>query len=706
MGLSSTVPIQFYLGNGSSTVFSFPNEFFSAADLNVYLFDTVYGIIYPQQLGPNYTVSGPTNYQGAYLNGGNVTVNSAFPSTTELIIFRNPSPVQNFNQATNQPINGLALTSQLDYITSLIQALQYQQSQSLQLPLGTGQINGSSFSMQLPSTMGLGSSALMFLQVNSGATGWQLGSLTGSSSGGGGGTITGSVSLTSQVSGILPFANGGTNYGGTYSISGLIFASSGQEFFSVPPGLPGQFLSFQGSSAPTWATVSGTGSTSLTSQVSGILPLANGGTNAVGPYSMSAVIYGSGGAQFASVPPGFPGQVLTFQGSSAPNWSSVSASGSTSLTSQVSGILPTANGGTNNAGPYQLAGIIFASTATQFAAVPPGTPGQVLTFQGSSTPTWATVAAGSVSLTTGVTGILPITSGGTGASSSVFNALSPITGGGQIITGTGSPITNYALPAGAGGQFLQQNGASNGLQWTTLVAGSGTIITLVTTTCSMVVSSATNMVVCNSGAMTLTLPSVSGNSGISLKVKKADPGAGIITIVASSATSFIDGTSQLLIGQYEQIEMVCDGANWQVLDRYYTPVSMRWTAGSCVVGGGFSTVTWRTNSYDIYGLMSGSTGIITVNRPGKWKFESAVTISQTGVASDLSEAAIFLNCSQISTFQIGAATNFNSQTLAFVDTLNLNLNDQLRVCVADSSTTPSITTNSSAGWITMTYIGQ
>jgi hypothetical protein len=71
--------------------------------------------------------------------------------------------------------------------------------------------------------------------------------------------------------------------------------------------------------------------------------------------------------------------------------------GSVSLTSQVSGILPVANGGTGDSSFTANQVVIGGTTSTNpLAQVAAGTSGQVLTSNGSSAPTWATPATGSV----------------------------------------------------------------------------------------------------------------------------------------------------------------------------------------------------------------------------------------------------------------------------------------------------------------------
>jgi len=71
--------------------------------------------------------------------------------------------------------------------------------------------------------------------------------------------LTGNVSLTSQVSGVLPIANGGTDNGSLPVTAGGVLYTDGTKFQNVGVGTSGQVLTSNGASAPTWtAAASGT----------------------------------------------------------------------------------------------------------------------------------------------------------------------------------------------------------------------------------------------------------------------------------------------------------------------------------------------------------------------------------------------------------------------------------------------------------------
>lgn len=170
MGVATFTNTEIYVGDGSTTSFSFPFYFFNTADLAVYIYDTVAGVITPQVLGTNYTVSGTVNAQGLYPNGGTVTMGSAPTTTQMLVITRAPAEKQTFGLVNSGIIPSGPLVNQFDYLTLLVQWLQDQLSRCVQLPVGFG----GTFNPTLPANIALGGSSLQYLQVNQNATGFVL----------------------------------------------------------------------------------------------------------------------------------------------------------------------------------------------------------------------------------------------------------------------------------------------------------------------------------------------------------------------------------------------------------------------------------------------------------------------------------------------------------------------------------------------------
>jgi hypothetical protein len=194
-----------------------------------------------------------------------------------------------------------------------------------------------------------------------------------------------------------PTASAGTN---TTQIATTAYVV-GTAFSSALPGQSGnagKFVTTDGTTA-SWSFVP------LTSGVSGILPIANGGTNA----SDAATALTNLGAYPASNPSGFTsntGTVTSVSGTGTVNGitltGSVTTSGSLTLggtlsgvdlTTQVTGTLPVANGGTG-ATTLTANNVLLGNGTSAVQVVAPGTNGNVLVSNGTTWVSQAPAASG------------------------------------------------------------------------------------------------------------------------------------------------------------------------------------------------------------------------------------------------------------------------------------------------------------------------
>lgn len=95
------------------------------------------------------------------------------------------------------------------------------------------------------------------------------------------------VSLTADVSGILPVDNGGTEIG-TLTANGVLFGNTTSAVGITAEGATGTVLHGNTGSAPTFSAVS------LTADVTGVLPIANGGTNQSIAFTAGSVVFSDG----------------------------------------------------------------------------------------------------------------------------------------------------------------------------------------------------------------------------------------------------------------------------------------------------------------------------------------------------------------------------------------------------------------------------
>jgi len=163
--------------------------------------------------------------------------------------------------------------------------------------------------------------------------------------------------------GLLKIAHGGTNSTATPT-AGSIAYGDGTKYVFNSAGTSGQVLISNGSSAPTWTTLSGIGVTSFSAGTTGFTPstattgavtlagtlgTANGGTNNTATPTAGTVAYGDG-SKITYTAAGTTGQALLSNGSSAPTWGT------------PAGSLTITNDSTNNTN-YNLA-LTTASSGT------------------------------------------------------------------------------------------------------------------------------------------------------------------------------------------------------------------------------------------------------------------------------------------------------------------------------------------------------
>jgi hypothetical protein len=184
------------------------------------------------------------------------------------------------------------------------------------------------------------------------------------------------------------------------------------------------------------------------------LTAANGGTGQ-SSYAIGDLLYASGSTALSKLAGVATGNALISGGvGTAPSW------GKIGLTTHVSGVLPIANGGTNNGSLSVAIGAVYYGSGTHVTALAAGTSGQALQSGGAGAPSWV-----------GYPYDLSTASVGTyGNSQTIFRhvAVRDVT-----ITSTGSIFRSLAASSGTVTVTVQKNGAT-AFSVTFSVAGSTT----------------------------------------------------------------------------------------------------------------------------------------------------------------------------------------------------------------------------------------
>lgn len=244
----------------------------------------------------------------------------------------------------------------------------------------------------------------------------------------GGGNHLDFSGTNSAIVGNLPANHGGTGFG-SYAVGDLLYANTTSTFAKLAAATTGNVLKSAGTNtAPVYGQVA------LTTDVSGTLPLTNGGTGSSSLATQYGVVYATSTTAYGYTSAGTTGLPLLANTGSGPAFGQLNISSGTNVT----GVLAVANGGTSVSALTDRAVVIGRGTAAvEFAA--PGTAGIPLVSTGASTnPAFGALDLDVAGATTGTLGVAR---GGTN--------LASLTQYGVFI-GQGTADPTFASPSTAG----------------------------------------------------------------------------------------------------------------------------------------------------------------------------------------------------------------------------------------------------------------
>lgn len=424
------------------------------------------------------------------------------------------------------------------------------------LQLGTNNIIG--LTMDISQQVGIGTvSPTALLDVNGSARIRALGAGVVHSDASGN-LSSSPVSLTVDVSGVLPIANGGTN-SSTALANGLMIVSSGGKLVEVAADSSMASNKITSVKDPTAAQDAAT-KNYVDSAVAALQPLTS---------VFAASVANISGTYLNGV----AGVGATFTTTSTATFT---IDGTTpALLSRI--LIKNQSSGFQN-GVYQfttapvggVSGAIFTRTLDYDTAADMNAAGLIPVINGTvnALSSWQQVAV----ITTVGTDALVFTEftanpslyllkannlNDVANSATSFNNISPMTTGGDIIYG-GASGAGTRLANGSSGQVLTSNGGTSAPSWQSTSAS--VAIRTITTTASLANGDGVVYADMSGGGYTLTIPAAAvGNQNRIYYIKKISADYNILTLSG--------GLSTTLNTQGESIQIINDGSTWSIIDR-------------------------------------------------------------------------------------------------------------------------------------------
>lgn len=247
---------------------------------------------------------------------------------------------------------------------------------------------------------------------------------------------------------------------------------------------------------------------------------------------------------------------------------------------------------------------------------------------------------------TAYVGTVPLNKGGTGqtSKSAAFDALSPMTTGGDLTYG-GASGTGTRLPNGTAGQFLRSGGGTSAPSWATapvrsLDSGSVVIHTTTVLSSSGTIPDTADTIYCNttSGNVTLAFPATASQKGRRVKIIKSAAANSCIIDPDGSEVVNANGSSNATATLYlymHSVELVTHGTgNWIVANSENDEFSVRAynTTTQTVAYATWVTSVFNSESggEDTHSAFDTSNGTLTSRPPSRCSAVATVSMASFG----------------------------------------------------------------------------
>ena len=276
------------------------------------------------------------------------------------------------------------------------------------------------------------------------------------------------------------------------------------------------------------------------------------------------------------------------------------------------------------------------------------------------------------------------------------------------IDGASSETIDGDLTTTLDSQYQSITIMSDGVAWFTIAREKAVLQVVSKTTTYTAVNNDDLILVTTGSAWTLTLPTAIGIKGKKLRIMKTSSDVNALTIDGNASETINGATTFSLVGQYESIEIVSDGANWIKVASANPAIS----AIELTSGNGFgavstnvrrySTVTTNTGNLLTLAQDANSGDSITVNKTGRYCIYGSDQNSSGDNAFGAQVNATTLAFDGTTKGLGGGESSSVSKAGSFSWVGKLTVADIVRVC---GQTVANMTSSTSIARFGMVYLG-